>query len=141
MESFPANDLLGAAAEEILAQLKAIPLVRERVFRYIPDRAQKRLAGRIAQAVLSKVFQRAATVISLQERDFAVDVLADRGSRFPARAQYVRWCYTCKTNRPAHYSELALRCMKCGRPTVAMREESEDEPRAAEPVRPSSLAS
>jgi len=129
MSVLPTEDLVGAAAEEILAQLKTVPLIRERVFRYLPQSAQKRIAGRIASATLAKVFQRAATLLSLPELrhgDYAIDLLPDRGSRFPSRGRYVRYCHGCGANRPTHYSSdrIALVCMKCGRPTSPMREEA-----------------
>jgi hypothetical protein len=111
------GDLLAAATDEVLHQLRAVPLIRSKVFRYIPAKAQRRIAGRIAIAVLGRVFGTALRSVYATDTDFAAKETRPR--LVPDSPELsLRWCVHCDEERPTRYADLAFRCIKCNHATL-----------------------
>ncbi|NIM47720.1 MAG: hypothetical protein GTO22_00390 [Gemmatimonadales bacterium] len=121
------GDLLAAATDEVLSQLRAVPLIRSKVFRYLPAKSQRRIAGRIAIAVLGRVFGTALKSVYATDTDFAAK--ETRPQLVPEDPHLtLRWCAHCERERPTYYAELAFRCVKCKSATMRRRGQAPAEP-------------
>ncbi len=128
-----ADSALAIAAERMLRELRSNTLICQRVMRYLSLKDQKRLAGRMARAVMKAALEAAVLNLRLTDRDFAVEALNIESARMAGFREppVVRWCLHCNGQRWSRYANVAHRCTECGHATVALEKAPEQQEQPA----------
>ena len=116
------SELVHSASEDVLQELRSIPIFRSKVLRYLSMRDQERIARRLTRAALRRGFMEASRLLSGP---------AGKVAERHGDGRHGRWCPHCSALRLTVFRENAFRCVSCSHATL----DHPPEPPKREPVR------
>lgn len=111
-----ATKLLNSTSRELLFQLRAVPLIRDRVLRQLRETDQQRIAERIAASLVRLIFSDLAS--SIERHDRARETAPSGAPPPEPPAPGLRWCLRCDGWRYWTYRNRGRRCEDCDAATV-----------------------